>query len=52
MIGVPQALVIESGPTHGLPHELPAMQARLLTCIPAPHFTEQTLNGPKAVHLE
>jgi len=51
-IGIPHARVFVSGPTHGLPHALPAIQARLLTWTPVPHLTEQALNGPNAVHLE
>jgi len=52
MIGVPQARVSVNAPTHGLPHRLPAIQARVLVWVPAPHFTEHALNAPKPVNLE
>jgi len=51
-IGIPHATVFVSGPTQGLPHALPAIQARLLTFTPFPHTVEQALNGPNAVHFE
>jgi len=52
MIGVPHARVSDNAPTHGLPQALPAIQARVLVCVPAPHFTEHALNALKAVNLE
>jgi len=52
MIGVPHARVSDSAPTHGLPQALPAIQVRVLVCVPAPHFTEHALNALKPVNLE
>jgi len=52
MIGVPHARVSDRAPTHPLPQALPAIQARVLVCVPAPHLTEQALNALKAVNLE
>jgi len=52
MIGVPHARVSDRAPTHGLPQALPAIQARVLVWVPAPHFTEHALNALKAVNLE
>jgi len=52
IIGVPHARVSDNAPTHPLPHRLPAIQARVLVCVPAPHLTEHALNALKAVNLE
>jgi len=52
MIGVPHARVSEAAPTQPAPHSLPAIQVRLLVCVPDPHFTEHAPNALKPVHLE
>jgi len=46
MIAVPQDRDSEDGPEHGAPQALPAIQERVLVCVPIPHFTEQALHAP------
>jgi hypothetical protein len=50
-IAVPQDFVSDAAPAHGAPQELPAMQPRVLVCVPKPHFTEHALHPPYAPHL-
>ena len=50
-IGVPQALDSDEAPEHPAPHELPAIQVRVLVCVPDPHFTEHAPHAPNALSL-
>jgi len=51
-IGEPHGRVSADGPEHGAPHKLPAIQPRVLVCVPIPHFTEHALHPPYPPHLE
>jgi hypothetical protein len=50
-IGEPQPLDSVEAPTHAAPQPLPAIQPRLLVCVPAPHLTEHALQAPNPPHL-
>ena len=40
-----------AAPSHPAPHSLPAIQGRLLVCVPIPHCVEQAPHSPYAPHL-
>ena len=50
--GVPHDRDSVLGPTHPVPHSLPAIHERLLVIVPDPHRVEQALHCPNAVHRE